>query len=76
MADDTADVTDSPKQQSGGGKSSLADQALSALTKASKDAVIAKLKDIFRKKIEAQRAVALCDAEAAKLIEDFEKGLI
>jgi hypothetical protein len=55
---------------------SLFDQAAAAINKAGKDATLSKLKDILKRKAEFVKGASLCDAEATKLVADFEAGLI
>lgn len=72
---------DNEQQTSGGnnndsGGSNLLQQASNAINKAAKEGVVNKLKDILKRKQEATRAAALCDAEATKLLQDYEAGLL
>lgn len=72
MADD--DTTETPPK--GGGQQSLMDQARAQLKKASKDKVLGQLKAIAAEIEAAERTVRVKTAEAQKLVEDFEAGLL
>jgi hypothetical protein len=69
-------MADGEDGQQGGQAKSIMDQALAAINKAGKEAVLNKLKEILKRKQEHAKGVALCDAEAKKLVEDFEAGLL
>jgi hypothetical protein len=66
----------SNQQNQGGKKPNLVEQAMNALKKQSNDAALGKMKEIMKRRQEAMRTVALCDAEAQRLVEDVEAGLI
>jgi hypothetical protein len=51
-------------------------QALAKITKTEKESVVAKLTDIMKRRKEAEKAMKLCDAEATKLVDDFNAGLL
>jgi len=63
---------DTEKPQSG----SLEQQVLADITKSKKESAKAKLKEVMLKKMEAQRTVRLCDEEIAKIVGDFDRGLL
>lgn len=70
MTDESVDT----QQQSP--KKSLIDQAMESIVKSNKDALMSKLKENRKKVAEAQKTIALADAEALKLIEDFNAGIL
>lgn len=55
---------------------SLIAQVKGELKKAEADGVKAKLKEIFRKRGELEKSMRLLDLESAKLIEDFNSGIL
>lgn len=55
---------------------SLLSQVQSDLKKSEREAVKAKLKDILKKRNEAEKTIRVLDLEAKKLVEDFNNGVL
>jgi predicted ATP-binding protein involved in virulence len=70
MAED--DVKDLKQQQ---GKTSLLDQVEAELDKSARESLKSKLKDLVKKRKDAEKQVALINLEITKAIEDYENGL-
>jgi hypothetical protein len=54
---------------------SLLQQVEADLKKAATESVKGKLKDLLKKKMEAEKAVRLIDLEISKVLEDHENGV-
>ena len=54
---------------------SLIDQVNGELKKAEREAVKAKLKEILKKRLEAEKTIKALDLEADKLVKDFTNGV-
>lgn len=67
MSEDQAKTTDTTD--------SLLSQVSSELKKAERDAVKGKLKEILKKRSEAEKTIRLLDLEAKKIVDDFNNGL-
>jgi hypothetical protein len=72
VADNDADTSTDNNQ---GGKTVL-DQAIAAINKGAKEAVVNQLKEVLKRRKEAERTVALCNAEAKKIVDDYTAGLL
>lgn len=70
MADGDETTSDAPV------KGTILDQAKSAINKQMKDAIVNKAKDIYKRRAEAAKSVALCDQELQQLLEDYQAGLL
>ena len=55
---------------------SLIDQVKGELKKSELDGVKSKLKEIYKKRGELEKAIRLLDLEASKLIEDHNSGIL
>lgn len=53
----------------------IVDQVVADILKGKRESLKAKVKTQIEKKLEAQRTIALCDAEIAKLVSEFEQGI-
>lgn len=55
---------------------SLISQVEGELKKSDRESAKAKLKDILKKKREAEKTIRSLDLEAAKIVDDFNNGLL
>lgn len=55
---------------------SLLSQVENDLKKADRESVKGKLKEILKKRREAEKTIRLLDLEASKLVEDFNSGVL
>jgi hypothetical protein len=76
MADEDTGSEQQQPPHKGGAPKSLMAQAKEAVTKSARESVLNKLKEIMKKRSEHEKGIALCDAEAKKLVEDFENGIL
>jgi hypothetical protein len=67
-------ATDNTDNQNNGPRS-LLQQVEADLKKAATESVKGKLKDLLKKKMEAEKAVRLIDLEISKVLEDHENGV-
>lgn len=72
MSDETT-KNDSNKNDS---VENLLSQVENDLKKADRESVKGKLKEILKKRREAEKTIRLLDLEASKLVEDFNSGVL
>jgi hypothetical protein len=72
MSDENVKQTESEAK----GSNDLIAQVKGELTKGKREAVKAKLKEILKKREEAEKTLRALDLEAQKVVDDFNNGLL
>jgi len=68
-------AADNNTAEQNNGLKTLIQQVEAELKKAATESVKGKLKDLLKKKMEAEKAVRLIDLEISKVLEDHENGV-